>query len=88
MTGIAVYVETPNEETGRIKPEDYAALQENIGLLKSLGAKVVKLKSPSCGRCVDRFRETGRHHACCFWPNVTVALGHSAARLNHQSFSA
>jgi two-component system sensor histidine kinase KdpD len=41
----AVYVETPNEEPGRIKPVDYAALQENIRFAEELGAKVVKLKS-------------------------------------------
>jgi len=41
----AVYVETPREEMGRIKPEDYAALQENIQLAKALGARVVKLKA-------------------------------------------
>jgi len=41
----AVYVETPNEEPGRIKPKDYAALQENIRFAEELGAKVVKLKS-------------------------------------------
>src|SRR4051812_48345257 len=41
----AVYVETPREEMGRIKPEDYAALQENIRFAEELGAKVVKLKA-------------------------------------------
>jgi two-component system sensor histidine kinase KdpD len=41
----AVYVETPNEEMGRIKPEDYVALQENIRFAEELGAKVIKLKS-------------------------------------------
>jgi two-component system sensor histidine kinase KdpD len=41
----AVYVETPNEEPGRIKPQDYAALQENIRFAEELGAKVVRLKS-------------------------------------------
>ena len=41
----AVYVETPNEELGRIKPADYAALMENIRLAEELGAKVVKLKA-------------------------------------------
>jgi two-component system sensor histidine kinase KdpD len=41
----AVYVETPNEEPGRIKPPDYAALQENIRFAEELGAKVVRLKS-------------------------------------------
>jgi two-component system sensor histidine kinase KdpD len=44
----AVYVETPHEELGRIKPEDYAALQENIRFAEELGAKAVKLKA----RCV------------------------------------
>ena len=40
----AVYVETPNEEPGRIKPEDHAALQDNIRFAGQLGARVVKLK--------------------------------------------
>jgi two-component system, OmpR family, sensor histidine kinase KdpD len=39
-----VYVETPKEEPGRIKPEDHAALMDNIRFAKQLGAKVVKLK--------------------------------------------
>jgi two-component system sensor histidine kinase KdpD len=41
---LAVYVETPGEEPGRIDPADYAALQENIRLATDLGAKVVRLK--------------------------------------------
>jgi two-component system, OmpR family, sensor histidine kinase KdpD len=41
----AVYVETPNEELGRITPLDYAALQENILFAEELGAQVIKLKS-------------------------------------------
>jgi len=41
----AVYVQTPGEEMGRIKPEDYAALQENIRFAEDLGARVVKLKA-------------------------------------------
>jgi two-component system sensor histidine kinase KdpD len=44
----AVYVETPREEFGRIKPEDHAALMENISFARELGARVVKLK----GKCV------------------------------------
>jgi two-component system sensor histidine kinase KdpD len=40
----AVYVETPKEEPGRIKPDDYVALEDNIRFAKQLGAKVVKLK--------------------------------------------
>jgi len=39
----AVYVETPSEEPGRIKPEDHAHLMENIRFAEQLGAKVVKL---------------------------------------------
>ena len=53
----AVYVETPNEEMGRIKPEDYAALQENTRFAEELGAKVVKLKSP---RVVDALIDFAR----------------------------
>jgi two-component system, OmpR family, sensor histidine kinase KdpD len=41
----AVYVETPREEPGRIKPGDYAALTENTRFAEELGAKVVKLKA-------------------------------------------
>jgi two-component system sensor histidine kinase KdpD len=40
----AVYVETPKEEPGRIKPEDHVALADNIRFAQQLGAKVVKLK--------------------------------------------
>ena len=40
----AVYVETPREEPGRIKPEDHVALQDNIRFAQQLGAKVVKLR--------------------------------------------
>ena len=40
----AVYVETPKEEPGRIKPEDHVALQDNIRFAEQLGAKVCKLK--------------------------------------------
>jgi two-component system, OmpR family, sensor histidine kinase KdpD len=40
----AVYVETPREEPGRIKPDDHVALSDNIRFAQQLGAKVVKLK--------------------------------------------
>ena len=40
----AVYVETPKEEPGRIKPEDHVALADNIRFAQQLGAKVVKHK--------------------------------------------
>lgn len=42
---IAVYVETSDEEMGRISPENYATLQDNIRFATSLGARVVHLKS-------------------------------------------
>ncbi len=41
----AVYVETPDEEMGRITPESHASLQENIKFAETLGAKVVCLKA-------------------------------------------
>jgi len=40
----AVYVETPREEPGRIKPDDHVALADSIRFAQQLGAKVVKLK--------------------------------------------
>src|SRR6185369_2059030 len=55
----AVYVETPDEEAGRIDPAAYAALQENIRLAETLGAKVVKLKS---GNVADALLEFAREH--------------------------
>jgi len=41
----AVYVETADEDQGRIEPATYAALEENITFARELGAKVVKLKN-------------------------------------------
>ncbi|HBR58332.1 MAG TPA: histidine kinase [Blastocatellia bacterium] len=40
----AVYVETTSEEPGRIDPETYSKLQQNIRLAERLGAQVVRLK--------------------------------------------
>lgn len=40
----AVYVETPEEDAGHIKPEIHATLQENIHFADELGAKIIKLK--------------------------------------------
>jgi two-component system, OmpR family, sensor histidine kinase KdpD len=54
----AVYVETPGEEPGLIKPSDYAALQENIRFAEELGAKVVKLKSR---RVADALIDFAKH---------------------------
>jgi two-component system sensor histidine kinase KdpD len=59
----AVYVETPREELGRIKPEDYAALQENIRFAEELGAKVVKLKARGVADAlIDFARREGVTH--------------------------
>lgn len=41
----AVYVETPHEVPGRIRPEDREALQRNITLAEELGATVVRVKA-------------------------------------------
>ena len=41
----AVYVETPSEDPEHIRPQDYAALEENIRFARELGANVVKLKA-------------------------------------------
>lgn len=53
----AVYVETPKEEPGRIRPEDMAALTENISFAERLGANVVKLRS---NKVVDALVEFAR----------------------------
>ena len=59
----AVYVETPREEMGRINPEDYAALQENIQLAQQLGARVVKLKARKVADAlIDFARREGITH--------------------------
>jgi len=59
----AVYVETAREEMGRIKPEDYAALQENIRFAEELGAKVVKLKARGIADAlIDFARREGITH--------------------------
>ncbi|HEY8227721.1 MAG TPA: universal stress protein [Pyrinomonadaceae bacterium] len=59
----AVYVETPREEMGRIKPEDYAALQVNSRFAEELGAKVVNLKARSVADAlIDFARRNGITH--------------------------
>src|SRR5206468_9627847 len=76
----AVYVETPNEEAGRIKPVDYAALQENIGFAEVLGAKVVKLKA--C-RVADALVEFARR-----WESRTSYLGKRRVRVSTSCYTA
>ncbi|HEX6650863.1 MAG TPA: sensor histidine kinase KdpD [Pyrinomonadaceae bacterium] len=59
----AVYVQTPREEMGRIKPEDYAALQENIQFARELGANVVRLKARKVADAlIDFARREGITH--------------------------
>jgi len=59
----AVYVETAREEPGRIKPEDYAALIENIRFAEELGARVVRLKGRNVADAlVDFARREGITH--------------------------
>jgi two-component system sensor histidine kinase KdpD len=55
----AVYVETPDEEAGKIQPEAYATLQENIRLATTLGANVVKLKGTNVA---DELLKFAREH--------------------------
>jgi two-component system, OmpR family, sensor histidine kinase KdpD len=59
----AVYVETPKEEPGRIRPIDQAALTENIAFAERLGAKVVRLKSAKIADSLVRYaRQEGITH--------------------------
>ena len=59
----AVYVETPREEMGRIKPDDYAALQENIQFAQQLGARVINLKARNIADALIEFaRREGITH--------------------------
>lgn len=59
----AVYVQTPAEEMGRMKPEDYAALQENIRFAEDLGARIVKLKGRRVAdELIDFARREGITH--------------------------
>jgi len=56
----AVYVETPEEMPGRIKPEHYANLQQNIALARELGAQVIKLQAKSRRRIADALIDFAR----------------------------
>lgn len=59
----AVYVETPKEEPGRINPDDYVLLQDNIRFARELGAKVVKLKGRRVADAlIDFARKEGITH--------------------------
>jgi len=59
----AVYVETPDEEPGKIKPEDARALQENVRFAEGLGARIVKLKGRHVAdQLIDFARREGITH--------------------------
>jgi len=66
----AVYVETPKEEPGRIRPEDHVALTDNIRFAGQLGAKVVKLRA---SRVADALVEFARREGI-----THVVFGQSA----------
>lgn len=66
----AVYVETPQEEPGRIDPEAYGRLAENIKFAEELGARVVKL---SGRRVADELIEFARREGI-----THVVFGQSA----------
>ena len=51
----AVYVETNDEEPGRITPQAHATLQENLRFAGTLGCKVVKLKSNNVADALLRY---------------------------------
>ncbi len=60
---VAVYVETPAERAGRITPEAYATLHENILFAKTLGARVVRLRSNNVSDALLKYaRENGITH--------------------------
>ena len=73
----AVYVETPREAPGHIKPQDRDALQRNIALAEELGATVVRVKADRPGRRPDRVRQARRHHARDLRPDARGRAGRS-----------
>ncbi len=79
----AVYVETPQEEAGRIKPQDYAALQENIRFAEELGAEVVRLRGRNVADClIDFARREGITHVI-FGQSARSQVGRVTSRLCH-----
>ena len=82
----AVYVETPREAPGHIKPQDRDALQQNIALAEELGATIVRVKADSTRRphCI---RETRRHHPRRLRPDGTLPMGNPDERIDVESLS-
>ena len=82
-TWYAVYVETPAESPGKIRPVDSDALRENIRLAESLGATVVRVKAdrPADGLIAFAQREgithvifgqSARSRLELFWHGSTI----------------
>jgi two-component system sensor histidine kinase KdpD len=83
----AVYVETPKEEPGRINPQDFVLLQENIRFAKELGAKVVKLKGRRVADALVEFaRKEGITHVV-FGQSARSRWNIFPARFGNQSIS-
>lgn len=60
---VAVYVQTPAEGPGRIAPELYASLQDNLAFARSLGAQVVTLESANVADALLEYaRDNGITH--------------------------
>jgi two-component system sensor histidine kinase KdpD len=60
---MAVYVETPREEPGRVDPKDYNMLMENVRFAEGLGAQFVRLKSSRIADAlIDFARREGITH--------------------------
>jgi two-component system sensor histidine kinase KdpD len=83
----AVYVETPQEQPGCIKPDDSEALRQNIELAKNLGATVVKVHAmrPADGLIAFARREGITH--VTFRPERAFALGAAMEGIDHRSIS-
>jgi two-component system sensor histidine kinase KdpD len=59
----AVYVETPRENSSRIKPENARQLEENLAMAEELGATIVKLKARRAADGLTKFaRREGISH--------------------------
>ena len=71
----AVYVETPKEEPGRIKPEDHVALQDNIRFARAARRDGREAEGLARRRPARRLREARRDHARDLRPVGALALG-------------
>jgi hypothetical protein len=81
----AVYVETPREEPGRIRPQDRDALQRNIVLAEELGATIVRVKADRPADGLIAFAKREGDHACSFRSDRAHALGDLVERVHSES---